>query len=234
MKEAIVVMQKEIKEILKRKVQLIIGIFFPVYFGFMMAPLIKKVDPALVSFMFNNLIFYLVLMLGLFESFIYMGEVFLREKASGSIETLLCTPLSLKKIWLGKVLAVVLVGYIFALLGGGVIFVFANQFSEMNLSLTPPLFAHIFLVVPLFMTAIVGLIGFAQFLLGMKEFRILNFIIFFVFFFGLSFTRNVIGGGFAVTWITVSVFGTIAIILVLLTGYFTKFLSKERIVTTIP
>ena len=52
-------------------------------------------------------------------------------------------------------------------------------------------------------------------------------------FFALSLTKNVIGVGFAVSWIEVGVLLMVAVLLLALISYLTRYLSKERIVTTI-
>ena len=54
----------------------------------------------------DNALFSAALLAGVFVGYSFARSVFLREKREKIIETLLCTPLSLKAIWLGKVLGV--------------------------------------------------------------------------------------------------------------------------------
>lgn len=68
----------------------------------------------------------------------------------------------------------------------------------------------------------------------MRENQILNISIFFVIFLALFFTKNVISGGYAVSWVVIGVLLIVAVLLLALISYLTRYLSKERIVTTIP
>ena len=86
---------------------------------------------------------------------------------------------------------------------------------------------------PIFIAAAVGLLGFGHFLLGMRENQIINISLFVAIFFALSLTRYMIGAGFAISWSEVGVLLVITMLLLALTSYLTRYLSKERIVTTI-
>ena len=112
--------------------------------------------------------------------------------------------------------------------------ILGNIFSTSMLLPTPAITLHIFLVVPAFIAAAVGLLGFGHSLLGMRENQILNISIFIVIFFALSLTKNVISGGSAVSWIAIGVMLIVAVLLLALISYVTRYLSKERIVTSIP
>jgi len=155
------------------------------------------------------------------------------KKREGIIETLLCTPLSLRQIWSGKVVGVTIPAYMIALLAAALITLIANVFSTTILLPSPAILLHIFLVVPAFIAAAVGLLGFGHLLLGMRENQILNISIFIVIFFALSLAKNVIGGGYAVSWVMVGGMLIIAVLLLALISYLTRYLSKERIATTI-
>lgn len=233
MAEIFIVAKKEMKGIIRTKNQMLVGIFFALWFSVMTAPLIKTVEESVVFDTFNNLMFYFVLMLGIFTAYIFSSRVFFGEKREGIIETLLCIPLSLKQIWSGKVVGVTIPAYLIALLSATLMTIIANIFSASLLLPSPAVLFHILLVVPTFIAAAVGFLGFGQFLLGMKENQIINISLFVAIFFALSLTRNIIGAGFAVSWREVGVLLVIAVILLVLTSYLTRYLSKERIVTTI-
>ncbi|MEA1943851.1 MAG: hypothetical protein U9N07_00655, partial [Euryarchaeota archaeon] len=170
---------------------------------------------------------------GIFTAYLFSGKVFFNEKREGNIETLLCTPLSLRQIWAGKVLGVTIPAYTIALLAAALITMIANIFSASILLPSPAVFLHIVLVVPAFIAAAVGLLGFGHLLLGMRENQILNISIFVVIFFALSLAKNVIGGGYTVSWVMVGGMLIVAVLLLALVSYLTIYLSKERIVTTI-
>jgi len=235
MNKILVVAKKELKGIIRTRSQMLIGIFFAVWFSVMTAPVVKTVEESALVDQFNNLIFYFVLMLGIFMAYLFSGKVFFNEKREGNIETLLCTPLSLRQIWSGKVVGVTIPAYLIALLAAALITIIANIFAT-SMLLLPSLaiLLHIFLVVPAFIAAAVGLLGFGHFLLGMRENQILNIAIFFVIFLALAFTKTVISVGYAVSWAAIGVLLIVAVLLLALISYLTRFLSKERIVTTIP
>ncbi|MEA2075491.1 MAG: hypothetical protein U9O85_07135 [Euryarchaeota archaeon] len=234
MDEIFIVARKEMKGIVKTKSQMLMGISFAVWFSVMAAPVVKTVEESAVFVQFNNLLFYFVLMLGIFMAYLFSGRVFFNEKREGIIETLLCTPLSLRQIWSGKVVGVTIPAYLIALLTAALITIIANLFSTSMLLPSPAITLHIFLVVPAFIAVAVGLLGFGHFLLGMRENQILNISIFIVIFFALSFAKNVISGGYAVSWAAIGVLLIVAVLLLALISYLTRYLSKERIVTTIP
>ena len=219
--------------IIKTKSQMLVGLFFALWFSVMTAPVVKTVDEAAVFDTFNNMMFYFVLMLGIFMAYLFSGKVFFNEKREGNIETLLCTPLSLRQIWSGKVVGVTIVAYLIALLAAVLMTIIANIFSTSMLLPSPAILLHIVLVVPAFIAVAVGLLGFGHLLFGMRENQIINISIFIVIFFALSLTKNVIGVGFAVSWIEVGVLLMVAVLLLALISYLTRYLSKERIVTTI-
>ena len=47
-------------------------------------------------------------------------------------------------------------------------------------------------------------------------------------------SKNVISGGYAVSWVAIGVLLIVAVLFLALISYLTRYLSKERIVTTIP
>jgi ABC-2 type transport system permease protein len=234
MNKILVVAKKELKGIIKTRSQMLIGIGFALYLSVMTAPVVKTVEESAVVDQFNNLIFYFVLVVGIFTAYIFSGKVFFNEKREGIIETVLCTPLSLRQIWSGKVVGVTIPAYLIALLTAVLITISGNIFSAILLLPSPAILLHIFLVVPAFIAAAVGLLGFGHFLLGMRENQILNISLFFVLFLALFFTKNVISGGYAVSWVAIGAMLVVAVLLLALISYLTRYLSKERIVTTIP
>jgi len=111
-----IVAEKELNDIIRTRSQMLVGIFFALWFSAMTAPAIITAEESLVFDQFNSLLFYFVLMLGIFMAYMFSGKVFFNEKREGIIETLLCTPLSLRRIWAGKVLGVTISAYLIALL----------------------------------------------------------------------------------------------------------------------
>ena len=161
------------------------------------------------------------------------GQIFLREKADRVIETLMCAPVNLRQIWLGKVLGATAVAYSLSFFTALVIIVIVNILSESILLPGAPILFHILLVVPTFIAALAGLLGFVQFLLGMRENRILNFVIFVPAFAALYGSGYMTSSSLAISWTYVGILFGISALLLAVTAYLTKRLSRERIVTTI-
>jgi ABC-2 type transport system permease protein len=234
MNDILVIARKEIRQIARSKNVLISAILFVVVFGFVSAPAFGADQSGNAGNSIDQLGFYLVLTLGIFIGYIFTGQAFFREKQEHVIETLLCTPLSLRRIWIGKVLGITVPAYMLTLFAAVLIIGVA---SAANGAIILPgflIFLHIFLIVPLFIASAAGLIGFSQLLLGIRENQILNFGIIFALILLITFTREVLGASFVISWqVLVSLF-FLAVLLLLATGYLTRFLDKERIVTTIP
>jgi len=233
MKEVLVVGRKEMREILKTKSTLIVALFLALFFSTFPALGISKADNPAVSL--NNSVFYLSLTIGIFVGYIFTGQVFFREKQEKIIETLLCAPVSLRTLWLGKVLGVALPSYSFSLLSAVLISLISNIFSSSLLFPSAAIIFHLLIVVPLFIASVVGLMGFVQFLLGMRENRIIGLLIFIVIFGALyGGVGGIMRSDFFVSWLHVGILLVVSVVLVALTAYLARYLSKEKIVTTIP
>lgn len=231
MEGALVVGRKEMRELLKNKSTLIFALFFAFFFSFPAALGIHKADEPGVSL--NNLVFYLPLMIGIFVGYMFTGQVFFREKQEKIIETLLCAPVSLRTLWLGKVLGVALPSYSLSILSAVSITLISNILSGSLLFPSAAIILHLLIVVPLFIASVVGLMGFVQFLLGMRENRIVNLLIFMVIFGALYGVGGIMKSDFVVSWLHVGTLLVVSLLLVALTAYLARYLSKEKIVTTI-
>ncbi len=228
----LIVARKEIRQILKSRNVLATAILFVIIFGGMSAS--SAIGREGMGQLLDQLGFSLVLVLGILMGYIFSGQAFLREKQGGVIETLLCSPLTLEEIWLGKVLGVTVPAYGITLLAAALIVGMANLLSTATLIPSVPVLVHIATVVPAFIAAAVGLLGFGQLLLGLRENQFLNFAIIFALVFLISVTQGVLGPDFIVSWSVVGGTLALAVFLLLLTRWLTRFLDRERIVLTIP
>ncbi|RLG88772.1 MAG: hypothetical protein DRO18_00710 [Thermoprotei archaeon] len=102
-----------------------------------------------------------------------LANRFVREKGEGVLETLLCSPLTLTELWLGKVVGLLIPSYIASLISVMVIGI------ARGLTLDAPLLIYITLVTPAFIASVIGLLGCLYWILGMREVRILNYVVFF-------------------------------------------------------
>ena len=117
----------------------------------------------------NNTVFSVALLVGVFVGYSFSGYIFLREKREKIIETLLCTPLSLKSIWFGKVLGATITAYLFSLLTVSLVITVSNIIAHTLLFPSVAILIHVLGVVPVFIASAVSLIGFCQFLLGIAR-----------------------------------------------------------------
>ena len=92
----------------------------------------------------NNSLFYTGALIGVFISYIYSGQTYLRT------------------LWIGKALGVVGPSYVMAQVAGGVMIAMANNRTEELVLPGPAVIVHMLVVVPVFIAAAVGLIGFAH------------------------------------------------------------------------
>jgi ABC-2 type transport system permease protein len=227
-----IVSKKEIRQIVKSRNVLASAIIFVFVFGGISS--LSSLEGAGGAGSLDQLVFTLVPVLGIFLGYLLSSQAFLREKQAGVIETLLCSPLSLQEIWMGKVIGVTIPAYGITLLAAALILASANALSSMAVYPGLPVIVHLFTAVPLFIAATVGLLGFAQLLLGLRENQILNFAIIFVLIFLLTIFQSLLGPALSVSWVLVGGTLVIAVLLLAVTGWLTRFLNKERIVTTIP
>ncbi len=232
MNKIIIIAAKEIRELLHDKRTIGLGVVFAFFFGIMYS--LRSVNSGGTNIMpIDSTLFFLAAAIGFFMAYISTGQVFLREKSDKVIETLLCAPVNLRHIWLGKVIAVAGVSYGFALLSS-VIAVAVPFIADGYFTL--PGAAVIFHILPgifFFITAIAGLLGFIQLLLGMRENRILNFVIFAPVFGLLYGSGYALGSSFTVSWLQVLIPFALSLILLVIAAFLVRHLNKERVVTTI-
>jgi len=148
---------------------------------------------------------------------------------------LLCAPVNLRSILLGKVLGVAIPAYLLSLFSIALLIIVTNIISSSFLWPSSPVIFHVFVGVPVFTTVCVGLMGFFSYLLVRTQALMASiFAAVGLFLLVGEFTRYIIGENDITSWTGVGVFLAICLILLALTVYLVRFLSKEKIVTTIP
>jgi ABC-2 type transport system permease protein len=232
MNMTLVVAGKEMKNIIRNKGLLFGGLWIGGTFGVLNVLLSGQV------FLFDNSVFSVALLVGVFVGFMFSAKVFLREKREKVIETMLCTPLSLKSIWFGKVLGATIPAYLFSLLSVTLVIIISNIILHSLLFPSVAILTHILGVVPVFIASAISLIGFCQFLLGMRENKIISYLIILVLFPFIypSIFSGLIQGNMnvVVSWPEVVVCLIVSVFLLSLTTYLSRYLSKEKIILTIP
>ena len=229
-----VIARKEIRQ-LTHNTQLMVSAFIMAFiFGAVSGPALIASGGAGAGMGIDTLVFTYGLMIGLLIGYILSGQTFLREKQEGTIETLLAGPLPIKEIWLGKVIGVLIPAYILTLASTVLMIIIAGSIQGEVLLPSGPIILHIITVVPAFIACGVGVLGFIQLLLGMRENQIINIGVIFGLIFLISFSRELLGPGFAVSWTGEGVTLVITVALLLAVNAMTRFLDKERIVRTLP
>lgn len=234
MSKAVIVFRKEFRELVCVRSSLITGILFALVFGGMYSLRLTSSDmPLALDRSLGSLLFFLATIIGVFLGYSSTSQVFLREKMDQVVETLLCSPAGLRDIWLGKTLAVTLFAHIMAF-GTGIL---ASVVTSARLSTVAipntAVILYLLCVLPLVVACLVGALGFAQLLLGMKENRIIGLALFIPLFAGLYSVGYTSTGTLAIGWLEVGVVALVAVGILCLLAWASSFLSRERIVTSL-
>jgi len=220
MNMAMVVARKEMKNIVKNKGLLFGSVWMGGSLGIIFSSQALSLD---------NSVFSVALLAGVLVGYMFSGRVFLREKRERIIETLLCTPLSLKSIWFGKVVGVTIPAYLVSLLTVALITIVSNITLHSLLFPSVVILVHAFVVVPVFIASVISLMGFCQFWFGMRENKIIGYLVML----GSLPVIFLYNTGLDVSWVEVAVLLIVSVLLLAITAYLSRYLSKEKIVTTI-
>ncbi len=239
MNPILVVAKKEMKQIAKNRSQIFsIIIFMGIFGGMTSLGAIMSVldgDAENIVPILDSLIMYLVLVLGVFSGYFLSSQAFLGEKTGGTIETLLCSPLPLRNIWLGKVIGVMLPSYTVALVIAAFIIALSNMAADFLVMPSPIMIVFVLVVVPVYIACVIGMLGFIQLLLGMRENQIVNIALIIVFIAAISIFDSLVAEGLVVmSALVVGGMLMAGLLLLAVVGFMTRILNKEKIVTTLP
>ncbi|MDD5038631.1 MAG: ABC transporter permease [Dehalococcoidales bacterium] len=230
MDKTLIIARKETKEIIKNRTTLFMGLAFAAFFSLMYSFNVVKAEDGTSL---DGAIFYLSLSIAIFMAYVSTGQIFLLEKQGGVIETLMCAPVSLRQIWIGKAMAGVVPSWVVSIFATLLLIIITG--IQTGTVLLPGLanIVHVLVAVPTFIAAFVGMVGFGQLLLGMKENRLLNFLLFVPAFGALYGSGFAVARGLTVSWLYVAILLGCSLVLLGTAAYLTRYLSRERIVTTI-
>ena len=244
MKKMTVIIKKDLKEILHTKasyVSLGLALFVTIWLG---AEIGKSIDGMVkggmsptdlistIQSLIGSTTCLLAFMLMLLFWMSMNSYMVIMEKVKRSIESLLCTPLSLKQIWLAKSLAMFLPSVVL-----GLVFTFGGVIAINSLFIAPevghfvmpgaaPLVASL-VVVPL-------IVFFLACVMTQLQFLIAN-----IRWVGIAFMTLIFGVGFGIgpnlrmgpsSWLPVLISLGVAAALALLVAYLSSRLTKERII----
>ncbi|HOI57928.1 MULTISPECIES: ABC transporter permease subunit [unclassified Methanoculleus] len=224
---------REMRVALRNRSILISGLIFAIWLPVMSAMGIAAGAGEEVTTLAGS-IAAVTLPVGVFMGYIFCADAFLREKRDGTIETLLCTPVSLRCLWEGKAVGVAVPAYLTTLLSAAVTAAAVTGLTGAPVAAEPLLLAHLAVVVPVWIAAAAGLIGAAQLALGMRENQILGFVLIFGFVFLIIGLQQVVPGGPGISATTEAVLAAAGVALLALARVIAGKVTKERIVRTIP
>jgi len=168
---------------------------------------------------------YTPLIIGLMIGFSLSNNI-VREKREGVIETILCSPMKLKELWLGKTLSISIISTIITILSTYAIL------SLDNYRLNFTTIFYILITIPLFILASIGLLSLIYFYLGMRQIQIVNYILFMGIFLILFtvFKINVIS---EITWRTISIITLFSTVTFIATFLMINYVDVEKLILTI-
>lgn len=234
MSNVLVVIRKEIRQLVGTRSTLFTGIAMAVFFGVMYSLRIGQEGGLPIETSLGSLLFFLTTTLGVFMGYTFTGQVFLREKMDGVVETLLCSPVTLREVWLGKTLAVTALAAVLAVACAIITALVTGLRNDVVAVPPAAIFVHVLVVVPMVVGCFVGALGYAQLLLGMRENRIIGLALFIPVFAGLYGLGYAGTGTFVASWLQVGLIGVVAAGVLIALVMLSQRLSKERIVTTLP
>ena len=226
--------RREFLDILSNKSTIIAGLLFTTWFSAYHGYALSQTEAANLQGSYDASMLAMTAMVAVFVGYIYSGQAFLFEKTEGIIETLMSTPIRLRSLWVGKAAGIALPAWICSLLFATAFTIIGRQYTGVALVPDILMVAHLLIVVPTFTIAAVGMIGLWQLVLGMRENQIVNLVCFLVLFVAIFFSRTLLEEGLATSWQAALVMFAMALGFLGFTAFLSRFLSKERIVRSIP
>lgn len=155
------------------------------------------------------------------------------EKTKRTIESLLCTPLTVRQIWLSKSFAIFLPTFLFSIIFTIIWLLIMNLFfitPSTTLFVMPAgaAFVMMLLVGPIIIFILICMVGLVQFII--KDPRVSR-IIFMALLFGIIYGLRYAGIE-AITWRVTLLALQWGILLAIVTTYVSRYLTKERIILT--
>lgn len=176
-----------------------------------------------IDFYFTFYSIIIVLMLGYSAN----HTLFLREKTTKTLHSLLSTPLDIKTIWMGKIMAIFSIGYVLSLLLSFLFLILIHQVFDPVVAILPTLqgYLSLFVINPIISMSILGLLGI--FTLISKDELILKYGFFIIIFGTIYFFKPdkiTIGNSIILFQFALS------IVLVIINYLCSKLLSNEKII----
>ena len=181
-----------------------------------------------IVFNVGSLVFYMAPCLGVIVGFGLSGRL-VREKQEGVVETLLCTPITLRELWLGKVIGLTVPSYLIALVSM-LLFICLRGYS-----LNGVMIAYLAIAMPVIIASTIGVLGLLQYALGMRQIQVLNYIVFFTLFTILYLVVRLltVPGSSIMSWQSLGVVLVISLVILGIAFHLATHLSREKVITEI-
>jgi len=179
-----------------------------------------------------SIVFYAQLFTMFAISMTIINYAFYNERLEKTLEPLLCTPLNITTIWLGKLIAILFISYLWSIVITAIIVIIFRLFLSFAIPISAPILVQILVVSPLLVAASVGLVGFT--LLLFKNDQVTKYINIFIII-GLTnlvvrFLQRGMIKPLIISWQLVALFFLISLILIVVIAFCTRFLKKERVI----
>ena len=222
---------KELKSILKNKRFIVsIGLFILVWLFISLGSVVSTPIQEISNL--NGNLLYLTTALSVLVVYMGASSAFLLEKRNKTLETVLTSPVSVKNLWQGKVLGISLFAYLSSLLISIIVILFIFIAKGILFIPTISIILYIIFIAPLIYLAVSSILGYFEFLLGMKENRIINFITLFLVF-GFLGSINALNSTIGISIKSILLIVLISLFIFVLFNYLIKFVSKEKIILSI-
>ena len=216
-----IIVKKELRDILRDKSLLSSGLSILFFLALLNLTIFKHLPLSIDAF-----VFYIAPIIGVMLGF-NLSNGFVREKRERIIETLLCTPINLPELWLGKVLGLSIPSWILTAISTISILILKKTV------ITSIIIVYILTVIPLAIISFIGLLGYLQYVLGMRQIQFLNYIVFFLIFTILFIIPKKLSTNNIISWNIIEYMLTILLITIGLTFYLVKHLNIEKLITTV-
>jgi ABC-2 type transport system permease protein len=181
----------------------------------------------------DSFLFFFATLLCIYIVFVFSSQAFLVEKRDGRIGTLLCTPLTVRSFWFGKVIGIAVPAFVIGIVVSAALSVILGfRFGAVSFP-GLLLILYIFCVLPLITAAFAGILGFVQLLLGMRENRIVNIVILMLIFGSIGAVIPLTDGKTFLSRPLLGLLFASAALLLFIAGYIIRYIRKEKIIISL-
>lgn len=229
-----IVAKEELKEMMSSRRTVLLVVFFSLWFGLInpLTTISSMAADSITSDFITAQMFTIVPLIGAMMAYVLTSGVFSSEKFGGIMESLLCTPLSLRSLWVGKLIAVVAFAIPFAVLALGMYMLVPIIVAGKVVLPSAIILLQVVITMPLFALAMAGVIGYTTLIMGMRESSMVSMIAFFVMFFGSMVLGPVLTGAETVNLLVVLVSAAVGFVAFMTINRLAMSIDKERVILT--